>query len=162
MSGNSFGQNFVVTTCGESHGAALLAIVDGCPPGLSLTEADIQFELDRRRPGSSRYTTQRQESDQIQILSGVFAGKTTGTSIGLMITNQDQRSRDYDKIKENDTFDITGLTEFTPGKPLTIVINHEEQVKEEILVNHTYNEQQIQWFKAGGSLNVIRSEVAGK
>ncbi len=99
MSGNSFGRLFVVTTCGESHGKALLAIVDGCPPGLTLTEADIQPDLDRRRPGQSRYTTQRQELDQVQLLSGVFEGKTTGTPIGLMIENLDQRTRDYDKIK---------------------------------------------------------------
>lgn len=100
MSGNSFGKLFVVTTCGESHGPALLAIVDGCPPGLELSEADIQPDLDRRRPGASRYTSQRDESDRVQIISGVFSGKTTGTPIGLMIQNEDQRSRDYDKIKD--------------------------------------------------------------
>lgn len=100
MSGNSIGQNFVLTSCGESHGPAYLAIVDGCPSGLSLTEADIQLELNRRRPGSSRFTTQRQELDQVRIVSGVFEGKTTGASIGLMIENRDQRSRDYAKIKD--------------------------------------------------------------
>ena len=99
MSGNSFGKLFTVTTAGESHGPAYLAIVDGCPPGLSLNEKDLQLELDRRRPGTSRYTTQRKESDTVKIVSGVFEGKTTGTSIGLIVENEDQRSRDYDKIK---------------------------------------------------------------
>ncbi|GIX30831.1 MAG: chorismate synthase [Porticoccaceae bacterium] len=100
MSGNSIGKLFVVTTCGESHGPALAAIVDGCPPGLALSEADIQVQLDRRRPGQSRYTTQRREADQVRILSGVFEGRTTGTPIGLLIENTDQRSRDYEKIKD--------------------------------------------------------------
>lgn len=100
MSGNSFGKNFVVTTAGESHGPALVAIVDGCPPGLSLTEEDIQKELDRRRPGQSRHTTQRNEADRVSILSGVFEGKTTGTPIALLINNEDQRSRDYSEIKD--------------------------------------------------------------
>ena len=100
MSGNSFGRNFVVTTFGESHGRALGCIVDGCPPGMSLTESDIQVDLDRRRPGQSRHTTQRQEPDQVQILSGVFEGVTTGTPIGLLIENTDQRSRDYGDIKD--------------------------------------------------------------
>ncbi len=100
MSGNSFGQNFVVTTFGESHGVALGCIVDGCPPGLPLDESDIQVDLDRRRPGTSRHTTQRNEPDQVQILSGVFEGQTTGTPIGLLIMNKDQRSRDYGDIKD--------------------------------------------------------------
>ncbi len=100
MSGNSFGRNFVVTTFGESHGRALGCIVDGCPPGLELEEADIQIDLDRRRPGRSRHTTQRNEPDQVQILSGVFEGKTTGTPIGLVVENKDQRSRDYGDIKD--------------------------------------------------------------
>lgn len=100
MSGNSFGKNFVVTTAGESHGPALVAIVDGCPPGLELSEADIQLDLDRRRPGQSSYTTQRNESDQVTILTGVFEGKTTGTPIALLIHNEDQRSRNYDDIKD--------------------------------------------------------------
>ncbi len=100
MSGNSFGQNFIVTTFGESHGIALGCIVDGCPPGLPLDEADIQVDLDRRRPGTSRHTTQRNEPDQVQILSGVFEGQTTGTPIGLLIMNKDQRSRDYGDIKD--------------------------------------------------------------
>ncbi len=100
MSGNSFGRSFVVTTFGESHGRALGCIVDGCPPGMSLSEADIQIDLDRRRPGQSRHTTQRKEADQVQILSGVFEGVTTGTPIGLLIENQDQRSRDYGDIKD--------------------------------------------------------------
>jgi chorismate synthase len=98
MSGNSFGKLFTVTTFGESHGLALGAIVDGCPPGLELTEADIQTDLDRRKPGQSRYTTQRKEEDAVKILSGVFEGKTTGTPIGLLIENQDQRSKDYANI----------------------------------------------------------------
>jgi chorismate synthase len=100
MSGNSFGKLFTVTTFGESHGLALGAIIDGCPPGLALTEADLQVDLDRRKPGTSRYTTQRKESDTVKILSGVFEGKTTGTSIGLLIENTDQRSKDYGKIKD--------------------------------------------------------------
>jgi chorismate synthase len=100
VSGNSFGQNFVVTTFGESHGRALGCVVDGCPPGLPLAEADIQADLDRRRPGRSKHTTQRNEPDQVQILSGVFEGVTTGTPIGLLIENKDQRSRDYGDIKD--------------------------------------------------------------
>lgn len=100
MSGNSIGQNFVVTTFGESHGRALGCIVDGCPPGMPLDEADIQRDLDRRRPGQSRHTTQRSEPDQVQILSGVFEGMTTGTPIGLIIENKDQRSKDYGDIKD--------------------------------------------------------------
>lgn len=98
MAGNSFGECFRVTTFGESHGAALGAIVDGCPPGLALSEADLQYELDRRRPGTSRYTTQRKEPDRVRILSGVFEGKTTGTPIGLLIENVDQKSKDYGNI----------------------------------------------------------------
>lgn len=98
MSGNSFGKLFTVTTFGESHGLALGAIVDGCPPGLELTEEDLQIDLDRRKPGTSRYTTQRKEEDAVKILSGVFEGKTTGTPIGLLIENQDQRSKDYANI----------------------------------------------------------------
>ncbi len=100
MSGNTFGKSFTVTTFGESHGAALGAIVDGCPPGLPLTEADLQIDLDRRKPGQSRYTTQRREGDEVEILSGVFEGKTTGTPIGLLIRNTDQRSKDYSNIKD--------------------------------------------------------------
>ena len=100
MAGNTFGQAFTVTTFGESHGAALGAVVDGCPPGLALAEADLQGDLDRRRPGQSKYTTQRREPDQVRILSGVFEGVTTGTAIGLAIDNVDQRSRDYGKIKD--------------------------------------------------------------
>ncbi|MDH3577423.1 MAG: chorismate synthase [Gammaproteobacteria bacterium] len=100
MSGNSFGKSFVVTTFGESHGLALGCIVDGCPPGMELSEADIQGDLDRRRPGRSRHTTQRNEPDQVRILSGVFEGKTTGTPIGLIVENKDQRSRDYGDIKD--------------------------------------------------------------
>ncbi len=100
MSGNSFGRNFVVTTFGESHGLALGCIVDGCPPGMALTEADIQGDLDRRRPGRSRHTTQRNEPDRVRILSGVFEGVTTGTPIGLVVENKDQRSKDYGDIKD--------------------------------------------------------------
>jgi len=100
MSGNTFGTLFTVTSFGESHGPALGAIVDGCPPGMALSEADIQHDLDRRKPGQSRHTTQRRESDAVQILSGVFEGKTTGTPIGLVIHNEDQRSKDYSKIMD--------------------------------------------------------------
>ncbi len=100
MSGNSFGKLFTVTTFGESHGVALGCIIDGCPPGLELTEADLQADLDRRKPGTSRHTTQRREPDEVRILSGVFEGKTTGTPIGLLIENTDQRSKDYSKIAE--------------------------------------------------------------
>ncbi|BBT21573.1 chorismate synthase [Aeromonas caviae] len=100
MAGNSFGQLFRVTTFGESHGLALGAVVDGCPPGLEISEADLQIDLDRRKPGTSRYTTQRREADEVKILSGVFEGRTTGTSIGLLIENTDQRSKDYSEIKD--------------------------------------------------------------
>ena len=100
MSGNTFGLIFTVTTFGESHGRALGCIVDGCPPGMELSEADIQVDLDRRRPGRNRHTTQRNEPDQVQILSGVFEGRTTGTPIALVIENTDARSRDYSDIAE--------------------------------------------------------------
>jgi chorismate synthase len=102
MSGNTFGHLFSVTSFGESHGPAIGCVVDGCPPGLAISEADIQPELDRRRPGTSRHVTQRQEPDIVEILSGVFEGKTTGAPIALLIRNQDQRSKDYGNIK--DTF----------------------------------------------------------
>lgn len=105
MAGNSFGELFRVTTFGESHGPALGALVDGCPPGLLITESDLQKELDRRKPGSSRFTTQRREPDQVKILSGVFEGRTTGCPIGLLIENQDQKSKDYSDI----------ATRFRPG-----------------------------------------------
>jgi chorismate synthase len=98
MSGNSFGRLFVITSFGESHGAAIGGIVDGCPPGLGLTAADLQHDLDRRKPGQSRHTTQRRESDTVEILSGVFEGCTTGAPIGLLIRNEDQRSKDYSEI----------------------------------------------------------------
>jgi len=101
MSGNTFGKLFTVTTFGESHGPALGCIVDGCPPGLELSVEDIQEDLDRRKPGTSRYTTQRREADEVKILSGVFEGKTTGTPIGLLIENTDQRSKDYSNIKDS-------------------------------------------------------------
>ena len=100
MSGNSFGKLFTVTTFGESHGIALGCIIDGCPPGMPLDESDIQIHLDKRRPGQSKHTTQRNEPDQIEILSGVFEGLTTGTPIGLIIKNKDQRSKDYGDIKD--------------------------------------------------------------
>lgn len=100
MSGNTFGKIFTVSTFGESHGPALGCVVDGCPPGLELDETDIQRDLDRRRPGSSRHTTQRREPDRVKILSGVFEGRTTGTPIGLLIENIDQRSKDYGNIKD--------------------------------------------------------------
>ena len=100
MSGNTIGKLFTVTTFGESHGIALGATIDGCPPGLTLSEVDLQGDLDRRKPGTSRHTTQRREADQVQILSGVFEGKTTGTPIGLLIKNTDQRSKDYANIAE--------------------------------------------------------------
>lgn len=100
MAGNTFGKLFTVTTFGESHGPALGCIVDGCPPGLALSSDILQRDLDRRKPGQSRYTTQRRETDEVEILSGVFEGLTTGTPIGLVIRNTDQRSRDYDKIKD--------------------------------------------------------------
>ena len=105
MSGNSFGKLFVLTSFGESHGPALGGIVDGCPPGLALCAEDLQPDLDRRRPGTSRHTTQRRESDRVEILSGVFEGETTGTPIGLLIRNEDPRSRDYAEI----------ATRFRPG-----------------------------------------------
>lgn len=100
MSGNSIGKLFTVTSFGESHGPAIGCIVDGCPPGMALSESDLQHDLDRRKPGKSRHTTQRRESDKVQILSGVFEGRTTGTPIGLLIHNTDQRSKDYSKIMD--------------------------------------------------------------
>jgi len=102
MSGSTLGKLFCVTSFGESHGPAIGCVVDGCPPGLALTEADIQLDLDRRKPGTSRHVTQRREDDVVEILSGVFDGKTTGTPIALLIRNVDARSKDYSKIK--DTF----------------------------------------------------------
>jgi len=102
MSGNSFGKLFTVTSFGESHGKAIGCIVDGCPSGIEICEEDLQIDLDRRKPGTSRFTTQRKEADEVKILSGVFEGKTTGTSIGLLIENTDQRSKDYSNIV--DTF----------------------------------------------------------
>lgn len=100
MSGNTIGKLFTVTSFGESHGKAIGCIVDGCPPGLELSEQDLQTDLNRRKPGTSKFTTQRREADEAKILSGVFEGKTTGTSIGLLIENTDQRSKDYSKIKD--------------------------------------------------------------
>jgi len=100
MSGNTLGKLFTVTTAGESHGPGLMAIVDGCPPGLPLTAEDLQHDLDRRKPGTSKFTTQRHEADQVEILSGVFEGLTTGCPIGLLIRNTDQKSKDYSAIKD--------------------------------------------------------------
>ena len=100
MSGNTLGRQFTLTTFGESHGVALGGVVDGCPPGMALSVADLQVDLDRRKPGQSKYTTQRKESDRVEILSGVFEGVTTGTPIGLLIHNEGQRTRDYEKIKD--------------------------------------------------------------
>ncbi len=100
MPGNSIGKLFTVTSFGESHGPAIGCIVDGCPPGLELSAADLQADLDRRKPGTSRHTTQRREADEVEILSGVFEGRTTGTPIGLLIHNTDQRSKDYSKIRD--------------------------------------------------------------
>ncbi len=100
MAGNTFGQLFTVTSFGESHGPALGCVVDGCPPGLALSEDDIQHDVERRRSGTSRFTSQRREPDTVRILSGVFEGRTTGTPIGLLVMNEDQRSYDYEKIKD--------------------------------------------------------------
>lgn len=100
MSGNSFGKLFTVTTFGESHGVALGCILDGCPPGIEISEEEIQVELDLRKPGTSRFTTQRREPDQVKIMSGIFEGKTTGTPIGMIIENTDQRSKDYGDISQ--------------------------------------------------------------
>jgi len=100
MSGSTLGKLFSVTSFGESHGPAIGCVVDGCPPGMALTEADIQTDLDRRKPGTSRHVTQRREEDKVEILSGVFEGTTTGTPIALLIRNVDARSKDYSKIKD--------------------------------------------------------------
>src|SRR5512132_1880908 len=100
MSGNTLGKLFCVTSFGESHGPAIGCVVDGCPPGMALSEADIQADLDRRKPGTSRHVTQRREEDIVEILSGVFEGRTTGTPIGLLIRNVDARSKDYSRIKD--------------------------------------------------------------
>ena len=100
MSGNTIGKNFTVTTFGESHGVALGCVIDGCPPGIEISKEEIQRELDLRKPGSNKYTTQRKESDEVEILSGIFEGKTTGTPIGLLIRNKDQKSSDYDDLKD--------------------------------------------------------------
>src|SRR5688500_19476576 len=100
MSGNSFGTRFCGTSFGESHGPAYGGVVDGCPPGLELSSQDLQKELDRRKPGSSRHVTQRRESDAVEILSGVYEGRTTGTAIGFLVRNEDQRSKDYSNIAQ--------------------------------------------------------------
>lgn len=111
MAGNTIGQVFTVTTCGESHGAGLMAIVDGVPPGLPLTEADLQIDLDRRKPGTSKFATQRREDDAVEIISGVFEGKTTGTSIGLLIRNTNQNPKIIAKLK----------TPFVPTMPIILI-----------------------------------------
>ena len=100
MSGNTFGTLFTVSTAGESHGPGLVAVVDGCPPQIPLSVDDLQIDLDRRKPGQSKHTTQRREADEVEILSGVFEGMTTGTPIALLVRNTDQRSKDYSNIKE--------------------------------------------------------------
>ena len=100
MSGNTFGKIFKLTTFGESHGIALGGVIDGCPPGIEISSEEIQKELDLRKPGSNKYTTQRKENDEVEILSGIFEGITTGTPIGLLIRNKDQRSSDYDELKD--------------------------------------------------------------
>ena len=100
MSGNTIGRLFQVTTFGESHGPALGCVIDGCPPGLELSEADFSRDIDLRRTGTSQFVSQRKEADAVRILSGVFEGRTTGTAIGLLVENTDARSRDYDKIKD--------------------------------------------------------------
>ena len=100
MSGNTIGKNFTVTTFGESHGVALGCVIDGCPPGIEISSEEIQKELDLRKPGSNKYTTQRKENDEVEVLSGIFEGMTTGTPIGLLIRNKDQRSSDYDELKD--------------------------------------------------------------
>src|SRR5512132_597973 len=102
MSGNTLGKLFCVTSFGESHGPAIGCVVDGCPPGMALSEADIQPQLDRRKPGTSRHVTQRQEADRVEILSGIYEGRTTGTPIALLIRNEDAKSRDYAELA--DTF----------------------------------------------------------
>src|SRR4030066_58462 len=102
MSGNTFGKLFSITSFGESHGPAIGCVVDGCPPGMALSAEDIQYDLDSRKPGTSRHVTQRRESDSVEILSGVFEGKTTGAPIALLIRNEDQRSKDYGNMA--DTF----------------------------------------------------------
>ena len=112
MSGNSIGKSFTVTTFGESHGKALGCIIDGCPPGIAISEQDIQVELDKRRPGSNAFTTQRSEKDKVQILSGIFEGKTTGTPIGMIIFNEDQKSEDYDNLKDVFRPSHAGTNEF--------------------------------------------------
>src|SRR5687767_11547242 len=100
MSGNTFGTLYCVTSFGESHGPAYGGVVDGCPPGMALSADDIQAELNRRKPGSSRHVTQRRESDTVEILSGVYEGRTTGTAIGFLVRNEDQRSKDYSAIAD--------------------------------------------------------------
>ena len=129
MSGNTFGKLFSVTTFGESHGDAIGCIVDGCPPNISLSESDIQPDLNRRKPGQSHYTTQRKEDDEIRILSGIFDGRTTGTPIGLLIKNQDHKSKDYSKIK--DLF-RPSHADYTYEKKLHCPAIHEEQLSEYI------------------------------
>ena len=150
MAGNTFGQIFTVTTFGESHGAGLGCIIDGCPPGLELSEADIQFDLDRRKPGTSRHVTQRREADQVEILSGVFEGKTTGTPIALLIRNTDQRSKDYGNIATSfrpghadytywhkyGTRDYRGGGEVPPAKPLPALQPEQLQKMAERKIRH--------------------------
>ena len=127
MSFNTFGKIFRFTTWGESHGPAIGCIIDGCPPNIALSEKDIQKDMNRRRPGNSKFVSQRKESDKIEILSGVFNGKTTGTPISILIANEDKRSRDYESIKNK----------FRPGHAqiLPTLKNMELEITEEAVDN---------------------------
>ena len=121
MAGNTFGKIFTLTTFGESHGTALGCILDGCPPGLEISESDIQKELDKRKPGSSKYTTQRKEEDKVEILSGVFEGKTTGTPIGMIIKNKDQKSKRY--ITKSICFSAAKMANDIKAKAISTLTN---------------------------------------
>jgi chorismate synthase len=134
MSFNTFGKFFRFTTWGESHGPAIGCIIDGCPPLIQLKDQDIQKELDKRKPGQSKFTTQRKESDKVQILSGVFEGKTTGTPISLIIYNEDMRSKDYKNIKDK----------FRPGHADLLILKNMEleiiEVEEDLLLERQLQE----------------------
>ena len=131
MSGNTFGTIFKLTTFGESHGEAIGAVIDGCPPKIPLTPNDIQNELDRRKPGKSKFVTQRKEQDIVQIISGVFEGKTTGTPIGLIIQNQDQKSKTT-KISKISFVQVTLITRISKNMALEIIVVEGEQVQERL------------------------------
>lgn len=150
MAGNSFGRFFTVTTFGESHGKAIGCIVDGIPPGMELDEMDIQRELDRRKPGTSRYTTARKENDQIQILSGVFEGKTTGTSMGLLIENTDSRSQDYDHLKH----------QFRPGHA-DYVYHHKYGIRDHRGGGRSSARETALWVAAGAIAKKYLQQQAG-